>query len=133
MDHLVSKIKPAAAVPALFNRCENEVALWAASQLCAEPIAPWSHQIRCDSSGYRKIPKFYVECAEDCAVTLKQQLAMRKLVPCDFVMTLTADHSPFLSRPSELADALGSINQNTSASQSLWMTRQEDEKRPSPI
>ena len=34
---------------------------------------------------------------------------MQAILPCDTVLTLDTDHSPFLSRPQELAGLLGRL------------------------
>jgi pimeloyl-ACP methyl ester carboxylesterase len=119
-DGIVSRIRKESAIPALFNRCTTEVAYWAAAQLGAEPIGPWSHQIECRSAAYSEIPKYYIECTDDRAVTPKQQRAIRQAAPCDFLTLLEADHSPFLSQPIDLAVRLHSLSQPTGDSVNLW-------------
>jgi hypothetical protein len=37
------------------------------------------------------------------------QRSMRAALPCDPVLTLDTDHSPFLSRPGEMAEWLGGL------------------------
>jgi acyl carrier protein len=121
---IFSSVKPEAAIPALFNQCPRELAAWAVSMLGPEPLAAWTHRIAYGSEGYNAIPKYYVECTEDRAVTPYQQRTLRDAAPCDFVMMLDADHSPFLSRPLELASALTNPDDRR-----CWMSPMEDRVR----
>ncbi|MFO0582037.1 MAG: hypothetical protein U0229_07195 [Anaeromyxobacter sp.] len=53
------------------------------------------------------MPRVYVECLEDRAVTLPLQRRMQADSPCTRVLTLDGSHSPFFSRPEALSAALG--------------------------
>jgi hypothetical protein len=53
------------------------------------------------------VPKIYLECLQDRAVTLQLQRRMQADTPCDRVMALASSHSPFFSQPEKLAAALG--------------------------
>jgi hypothetical protein len=53
------------------------------------------------------VPKIYLECLQDRAVTLPLQRRMQADTPCDRVMALDSSHSPFFSQPEKLAAALG--------------------------
>ena len=52
------------------------------------------------------LPRTYVECTEDRTIPISSQRRMQAMSPGARVVTLDADHSPYLSRPVELADAL---------------------------
>jgi pimeloyl-ACP methyl ester carboxylesterase len=119
-DGITSWIKSEAAIPALFNLCSRNVASWAATQLCSEPVGPWKEKIHYGSEKYRATPKFYVECTEDKAVTPWQQQTLRKAISCDFVASLEADHSPFLSCPRELARILDSVGKKSFEESKNW-------------
>ena len=49
------------------------------------------------------IRRVYVECLRDRAISIARQREMVAARPCEQVLTLDTDHSPFLSRPQELA------------------------------
>jgi hypothetical protein len=55
------------------------------------------------------VPRAYVRTTLDRCLTPALQDHMLRALPCDPVLELAADHSPFLSRPAELADALASL------------------------
>jgi hypothetical protein len=48
----------------------------------------------------------YIECTLDRAIGIEKQRLMQELRPCEQILTLEADHSPFVSTPRELADHL---------------------------
>jgi len=52
------------------------------------------------------LPRTYVECTADRTIPITSQRRMQAMSPGARVITLDADHSPYLSRPAELADAL---------------------------
>lgn len=60
-------------------------------------------------SGWTSIPRAYLECSRDNAITPPLQRKMYEASPCAIVQTLDSDHSPFLSHPEKLTEALTSI------------------------
>jgi hypothetical protein len=56
-----------------------------------------------------RIPRYYIECARDRAITLKLQREMQKASPCRQAFSIDTDHSPFFSAPEQLADILSRI------------------------
>jgi hypothetical protein len=57
------------------------------------------------------VPRAFIECSQDLTVSLDQQRAMQAAAPCDPVLTLDADHSPFLCAPAALAEAMVRIGE----------------------
>jgi pimeloyl-ACP methyl ester carboxylesterase len=84
----------------------------AMERLVAEPKAPRSTPMRLSPERYGKIPRTYMECTEDRTIPISSQRLMQQLMPGAEVVTLDADHSPFLSRPRELAAALLAVARN---------------------
>ncbi|MBS0623575.1 MAG: hypothetical protein JSS62_03035 [Verrucomicrobia bacterium] len=58
-----------------------------------------------DYDRFAHIPKVYVECKKDHALTLDAQRLMAAKYKCLHV-ALDTDHSPFLSTPKELVEIL---------------------------
>jgi pimeloyl-ACP methyl ester carboxylesterase len=81
----------------------------ALSRLKAEPEGPRRAKLHLTSERYGSVPRHYIECLHDLTIPLADQRLMQSLTPCDSVISLAADHSPYLSTPRELADALISI------------------------
>jgi pimeloyl-ACP methyl ester carboxylesterase len=89
---------PAQMAPSIFyNRCSASDGAWAASQLRAQPTAVYATPLAISQARFGSLPRAYVECSEDQAVSVIYQRQMRANTPCATLYTLPADHSPFLS------------------------------------
>jgi pimeloyl-ACP methyl ester carboxylesterase len=75
-------------------------------RLMAEPDQPRLTELNLSAARYGSVPRHYIECLNDQTIPISDQRMMQDLQPCRSVTSLDADHSPFLSRPRELADAL---------------------------
>jgi pimeloyl-ACP methyl ester carboxylesterase len=92
---------------ALFNECEPSVADWAAARLEDESIAATEGVARFPAGTFPAgIPRSYVVCVRDRTITARRQQAILRRARCESMRVLIADHSPFLSRPQELAQVL---------------------------
>jgi pimeloyl-ACP methyl ester carboxylesterase len=78
----------------------------AMTRLLAEPHGPRSEELTVTPERRGSLPRTYIECTEDRTIPLSSQRLMQQLSPGAKVVSLDADHSPFLSRPQELAAAL---------------------------
>ena len=78
----------------------------AMARLVAEPHGPRSTPLTLTSKRWGSIPRAYIECTHDRTIPLSSQRLMQEMSPGATRVTLDADHSPFLSRPAELAAAL---------------------------
>jgi pimeloyl-ACP methyl ester carboxylesterase len=92
-----------------YNRALPEDAEAAAARLCPEPIAPNQEPMSVTDARWGRLPRAFIECADDKALPLALQRRLHAALPCDPVITLDSDHSPFLSMPGELADHLAAI------------------------
>jgi hypothetical protein len=81
----------------------------AKSLLVPEPLAPLATPLRLTAARFGSVPRIYVECSEDRAMTLAAQRRMQKALPCRERITLEADHSPFFSHSERLTDVLSKI------------------------
>jgi pimeloyl-ACP methyl ester carboxylesterase len=106
---LTCALRPDVVREAFYGRCTDADAAWAKSRLRPEPLKPLVTSPRITSGGFGSVPRAYVECTADRAVTLASQRRMQSGLPCDPVFTLDTDHSPFLSAPAALADVLGRL------------------------
>ena len=77
--------------------------------LSYEPVESAITPLRLTENNYGRVPKVYIECTEDKAVTPFIQRKMYTETPCEKVYSLAASHSPFFSKPQELSDILCEI------------------------
>ena len=92
-----------------YHRASKADAEAALDRLCPEPIAPNQAPMTVTAERWGKVPRAFIECADDRALPLALQRNLQKALPCDPVVTLDSDHSPFLCMPAELAAHLDSI------------------------
>jgi pimeloyl-ACP methyl ester carboxylesterase len=90
----------------LFNRCTADVTNEAIRRLFPEPLTPAKTLSGVTLERWGRVPRAYIECSDDKSLILDCQRAMQARAPCDLVMTIDSDHSPFLSTPETLTDAL---------------------------
>jgi len=98
-----------ALVDVFYGECSAEDAAYATARLVPESLAVVVAPVHVTADGAGRIPRVYVECLNDRGLTLPLQRHMRSARPCDVVLELDADHSPFFSRPQELARHLLSL------------------------
>ncbi len=103
------RYKPEYAREAFYGNCAGEDAAFAQSRLIAQPGAPLGAPVATSPEGWGRIPRHYIECGRDRAITLSLQREMQKYSPCRQTFFIDTDHSPFVSAPNELARILGEI------------------------
>ncbi len=89
------------AVPALYGQCDSHTQLWATSNLSTQTLASFRTK---RTSARSEVASLYVKCRDDRAVDpgLQNLMAAR----CDEHVEIDSDHSPFLSHPLELLEAI---------------------------
>lgn len=90
----------------------GDVAL-ARSLVRPEPLEPISAAVDISEEGFGSVPRAYIRCENDRAITNEQQEQMIAERGVDRELSLEASHSPFLSRPTETADALEAAAEST--------------------
>lgn len=78
----------------------------AMARLVAEPHGPRSTRLRLTAERWGSLPRTYIECTADRTIPITSQRKMQAMSPGAHVVTIDADHSPYLSRPHDLAEAL---------------------------
>jgi len=101
--------KPEHAREAFYGNCAEEDVTFAQSRLVAQSGAPFGTPVETTAERWGRIPRYYIECTRDRAITLKLQREMQKHSPCQQTFSIDTDHSPFFSAPKQLADILSVI------------------------
>jgi len=106
----ISSVIPLHRVGSIFyNTTSPDLQAHAASLLTPEPMMSFITPVQVSEARFGRVKRAYIECLQDNAIPIEIQRAMCKALPCNPVVTLDCDHSPFLSQPAQLADALASI------------------------
>jgi pimeloyl-ACP methyl ester carboxylesterase len=108
-------IAPEAAARVFYGDCASDVRAAALDRLLPEPVAPLHTALALSAGRFGSVPRHYVACTLDEAIPIAQQRAMVAALPCASVTTLESGHSPFLSMPDQLADALDTIMERIAA------------------
>jgi pimeloyl-ACP methyl ester carboxylesterase len=93
----------------LYHDCDNNINELAKLLLSHEPIESGITPLQLTEKNYGSIPRFYIECTEDKAVTPFIQQKMYTETPCQKVYAMHTSHSPFFSKPQELSNILCEI------------------------
>jgi len=91
---------------AFYGECSPEDAAWASALLVPESLAAVGAAVSITEERAGAVPRAYVECVNDRAIGIEKQREMWAARPCDRVITLDSDHSPFFSATQELAAEL---------------------------
>ena len=101
--------KPELAQQRFYNDCSPEDVEWAKSMLAPQPVGPLVSPMGITDNNFGRVPRVYVECALDNAVTPEWAREMYTALPCAEIITMQTGHSPFLSAPEELARHLDTL------------------------
>jgi len=103
------RVAAESAIHAFYGCCTPADQQASAVRLVAEPLRPFAAPVRVSEARFGRVPRHYVACRHDRTIPIAHQRAMCAALPCASVATLESDHSPFLSAPEALADALLAI------------------------
>lgn len=108
-DGSATTIRPDAAAELFYGDCRPHDVETAVSRLVPEPIGPAMSTIETTAARWGSVPRAYVRCSQDRAITPAEQDRMIAEVGADVVVELASSHSPFLSQPDALAAELVEI------------------------
>ena len=94
---------------AFYADCSDVDVTLARSLLRPEPLAGLVTPMATTDDGFGSLPRVYIGCEQDRAITPATQQEMRDRLPCDEVRSIDSSHSPFLSEPDAVATHLDEI------------------------
>ena len=90
----------------LYHDCDDYITDLAKLILSNEPVESAITPLQLTERNYGRVPRVYIECLQDRAVTPFIQKKMYTEMPCEQVYSMNTSHSPFFSKPQELVDIL---------------------------
>ena len=96
----------------LYHDCDDDIYQMARMILSHESVKTGITPLELTEENYGSVPRFYIECTEDKAVTPYIQQKMYKETPCEKTYKMQTSHSPFFSKPRELCDIFLEIADN---------------------
>lgn len=93
----------------LYQLTDEEGQACAVAKVTPQAVEPMAVPLRVTPERWGRLPRAYIECTQDRALPIEVQRATQMAFPCDPVIAIDTDHSPFFSAPNQLADALDEI------------------------
>jgi pimeloyl-ACP methyl ester carboxylesterase len=109
-DGISATLRPEVIRQTFYSKCSEEDAAHAQSRLVPQALAPFGTTIQITEHNYGRVPRAYVQCTQDRAISIGIQREMCAHVYCKQTLVLETDHSPFLSTPRELSSLLTSLH-----------------------
>lgn len=94
----------------LYADCDEDIVQLASVLLSHEPVVSGVTPLQLTDEHFGSVPRVYIECTEDRAVTPFIQRKMYTEMPCEKIYSMATSHSPFFSQPQELADILCGVS-----------------------
>ncbi len=93
----------------LYHDCDETIIEMAKLLLSHEPVESGITPLQLTEENFGLVPRYYIECSQDKAVTPFIQQKMYTETPCKKVYRMDTSHSPFFSQPGKLVDILCEI------------------------
>jgi pimeloyl-ACP methyl ester carboxylesterase len=88
---------------AFYADCADEDVALAKLLLVPQALAPGVTPLQTSADNFGRVPRVYIECLRDRALTPSFQKKLYTALPCQKVIAMDTSHSPFFSAPGELA------------------------------
>jgi len=108
-DQSFATVKEEAIKQVFYGDCSDEDVARAKKLLVPQAAAPFGTPINITEKNFGRIPRVYIECLRDKAISPSVQKKMYNTLPCRKVVTLDTSHSPFFSAPEALVGHLVSL------------------------
>ena len=82
---------------AIYSDCNSTTVAWALAQLKPDPLSPNIEPVIYDRGALNRIKKYYIECAQDRAVSVGLQCLMQGELEFERIFSLDSDHVPMIS------------------------------------
>jgi pimeloyl-ACP methyl ester carboxylesterase len=103
------KIKERNIKRAFFNECIEADLEIAKLLMKPQPLVAFNTSVNLSEGYFGKVPKIYIECTKDNAITIEQQREMIDSNVVHKVYSIDSDHSPFFSTPDLLSNILKDV------------------------
>jgi pimeloyl-ACP methyl ester carboxylesterase len=100
---------PEAAKRVFYHRCAPDIQEWAVARLSPQPVRASFSAIRTTPARLGSVRKHFIQCTDDRVVPITSQRTMAGRLGFASVVSVESDHSPFLSKPAELAEVMTRI------------------------
>ncbi|MDY6833867.1 MAG: alpha/beta fold hydrolase [Chloroflexota bacterium] len=110
VDRTYSTVREDGLKEVFYGDCSDEDVERAKSLLIPDATAPALAPVNTTPDNFGRIPRIYISCNRDRAISPPIQERMYNNLPCAKVIKMDTSHSPFFSAPEELAGFLLSLS-----------------------
>ncbi len=103
------RLKDEAIREVFYGDCTEQDVRFATKHLVPDPMAPLATPVQITPENFGRVPRIYIECLKDRAVSPALQKSMYEASPCEQIFSMDTSHSPFFSRPEDLVEHLVSL------------------------
>ena len=93
-----------------YGDCTDTDVAQAKSLLRPQSLAPFATPINITGEKFNQLPRVYIECLRDKAISPSLQKRMYTALPCQQVISMDTGHSPFFSAPEKLVGHLTGLH-----------------------
>ena len=104
-------LPPERIVDLFYHDCSEEDIAYNLEHLTPQPLELLKTPLTVTQERFGTIPRVYIECTDDHAISIELQRDMIEASPCTKVISMKSSHSPFLSKPRELARILHELTE----------------------
>lgn len=108
-DQSYATVKEEALKEIFYGDCSDEDVTRAKSLLVSQAAPPFATPVNTTQEKFGRVPRVYISCLRDKAISPAVQEKMYTALPCKKVIAMDTSHSPFFSAPVELAGHLLSL------------------------
>jgi len=108
-DQTYMTLRDDAVKEVLYGDCSHPDVARAKSLFVPQASAPFATPVISTEENFGRIPRVYIECLRDRAISPSVQKKMYTALPCKKVISMDTSHSPFFSAPEELVTHLTSL------------------------
>ena len=108
-DQSYTTVRGDALKEVFYGDCSDEDVMKAKSLLVPQAAAPLITPVNTSPNNFGRVPRIYISCSRDRAISPSIQKKMYSNLPCKKVIRMDTSHSPFFSAPEELVGHLLSL------------------------
>ncbi|MBV8454959.1 MAG: esterase [Deltaproteobacteria bacterium] len=109
-DQSCTTVRKSALKEVFYGGCPEEDIALARLLLAPEAMAPLTTPISISDRNFGGVSRVYIKCLRDKAIPPALQKKMYTALPCQKVISMDTDHSPFFSAPEALVTHLLSVD-----------------------
>jgi len=108
-DQSSATLKQEAIKEIFYADCSDEDVEFAKARLVPQAAAPFATPVSTTEEKFGRVPRAYITCLRDKAISPSIQEKLYTALPCENVISMDTSHSPFFSAPEELANHILSV------------------------